>query len=183
MSDRFDDDVHEEAAAAAGDREPLARAAHHRPGAGAGVLRADDVLVDLHRPALVPLRGLRRRLLHAVLDPHRAVPRVRRADGASPSAPTCTSPTASGPFFRPDSPEQAGLERYRDAVAPVRGWLLAGVSAVIGPVRRHRGGGGVAHLPACGQPQRLRHAPTCSSTRTSASTSSSCRGCTTSSTS
>ena len=36
------------------------------------------------------------------------------------------------PFFRPDSPEQAGLERYRDAVLPVRGWLLAGVSAVIG---------------------------------------------------
>jgi len=36
------------------------------------------------------------------------------------------------PFFRPDSPEQAGLERYRDAVLPVRGWLLAGVSVVIG---------------------------------------------------
>ena len=36
------------------------------------------------------------------------------------------------PFFRPDSPEQAGLERYRDAVLPVRGWLLAGVSIVIG---------------------------------------------------
>ena len=36
------------------------------------------------------------------------------------------------PFFRPDSPEQAGLERYRDAVLPVRGWLLAGVSTVIG---------------------------------------------------
>ena len=36
------------------------------------------------------------------------------------------------PFFRPDSPEQAGLERYRDAVLPVRGWLLAGVSLVIG---------------------------------------------------
>jgi len=36
------------------------------------------------------------------------------------------------PFFRPDSPEQAGLERYRDAVLPVRGWLLIGVSIVIG---------------------------------------------------
>ena len=36
------------------------------------------------------------------------------------------------PFFRPDSPEQAGLERYRDAVLPVRGWLVAGVSVVIG---------------------------------------------------
>jgi uncharacterized protein len=36
------------------------------------------------------------------------------------------------PFFRPDSPEQAGLERYRDAVLPVRTWLLVGVSAVIG---------------------------------------------------
>ncbi len=36
------------------------------------------------------------------------------------------------PFFRPDSPEQAGLERYRDAVLPVRGWLVAGVSVIIG---------------------------------------------------
>ena len=61
--------------------EPIARAADHRPGAGAGVLRADDVLLDLHRPAVVPRRGLRRRVLQAVLDPHRAVPRVRPADG------------------------------------------------------------------------------------------------------
>jgi uncharacterized protein len=36
------------------------------------------------------------------------------------------------PFQRPDSPEQTGLDRYRDAVAPIRTLLLVGVSGVIG---------------------------------------------------
>lgn len=36
------------------------------------------------------------------------------------------------PFFRPSSPEQNGLERYREAVTPIRTWLLVGVSLVIG---------------------------------------------------
>ena len=36
------------------------------------------------------------------------------------------------PFSRPDSPEQTGLDRYRDAVAPIRILLLVSVSAVIG---------------------------------------------------
>ncbi len=36
------------------------------------------------------------------------------------------------PFHRPDSPEQTGLDRYRDAVAPIRVVLLVSVSAVIG---------------------------------------------------
>jgi uncharacterized membrane protein (UPF0182 family) len=36
------------------------------------------------------------------------------------------------PLFRPASPEQTGLDRYRDAVTPIRTWLLLGVSIVIG---------------------------------------------------
>ena len=36
------------------------------------------------------------------------------------------------PLFRPQSPEQTNLDRYRDAVTPIRTWLLIGVSLVIG---------------------------------------------------
>ncbi|MBO0846660.1 MAG: UPF0182 family protein [Nocardioides sp.] len=36
------------------------------------------------------------------------------------------------PFSRPDSPEQTGLDRYRDAVAPIRTLLLVSVSGLIG---------------------------------------------------
>lgn len=36
------------------------------------------------------------------------------------------------PTFRPASPEQANLERYREVVTPLRTWLLIGVSLVFG---------------------------------------------------
>ncbi|WP_296602205.1 UPF0182 family protein, partial [Nocardioides sp.] len=36
------------------------------------------------------------------------------------------------PFFRPNSPEQNGLDRYREAVNPIRTWLLIGVAVVLG---------------------------------------------------
>lgn len=36
------------------------------------------------------------------------------------------------PLLRPSSPEQAGLDRYRDAILPIRWWLLAGVSVLLG---------------------------------------------------
>ncbi len=36
------------------------------------------------------------------------------------------------PFHRPDSPEQTGLDRYRDAVAPIRLLLVVSTSSVIG---------------------------------------------------
>ncbi len=36
------------------------------------------------------------------------------------------------PVFRPNSPEQSGLDRYRDAVEPIRTWLLVGVSVLLG---------------------------------------------------
>ena len=36
------------------------------------------------------------------------------------------------PLFRPNSPEQTGLDRYREAVTPIRTWLLVGVSLVLG---------------------------------------------------
>ncbi|MBZ5740669.1 UPF0182 family membrane protein [Nocardioides mangrovi] len=36
------------------------------------------------------------------------------------------------PFFRPNSPEQNGLDRYRDAITPIRTWLLVGISVAMG---------------------------------------------------
>ncbi|GAA2125123.1 UPF0182 family protein [Nocardioides bigeumensis] len=36
------------------------------------------------------------------------------------------------PLFRPSTPEQTGLDRYRDVVLPVRTWLMAGTSILIG---------------------------------------------------
>ena len=69
---------------------------------------------------------------HAVLDQDRAVPRLRAADGASSSASTCYLAYRLRPLFRPSSPEQTGLDRYRDAVTPIRTWLLIGVSLVLG---------------------------------------------------
>ena len=36
------------------------------------------------------------------------------------------------PLFRPSSPEQTNLDRYRDAVTPIRTWLVIGVSLVVG---------------------------------------------------
>src|SRR3954469_11731827 len=33
------------------------------------------------------------------------------------------------PLFHPQSPEQAGLDRYRQAVTPIRTWLVIGLAA------------------------------------------------------
>ena len=36
------------------------------------------------------------------------------------------------PLFRPPSPEQSNLQRYREAVMPIRTWLLLGASLLVG---------------------------------------------------
>jgi uncharacterized membrane protein (UPF0182 family) len=36
------------------------------------------------------------------------------------------------PFFHASSPEHSGLDRYRDAVTPIRTWLLVGTAVVLG---------------------------------------------------
>ncbi|MDQ4054921.1 MAG: UPF0182 family protein [Actinomycetota bacterium] len=36
------------------------------------------------------------------------------------------------PLFRPQSPEQTNLDRYRDAVTPIRTWLALGAALVVG---------------------------------------------------
>ncbi|HTW15094.1 MAG TPA: UPF0182 family protein [Nocardioides sp.] len=36
------------------------------------------------------------------------------------------------PLFHPNSPEQTGLDRYREAVTPIRTWLLVGTVVVLG---------------------------------------------------
>jgi uncharacterized membrane protein (UPF0182 family) len=36
------------------------------------------------------------------------------------------------PLFRPTSPEQGGLDRYRDAVTPIRTWIVVGVALLLG---------------------------------------------------
>jgi uncharacterized membrane protein (UPF0182 family) len=38
----------------------------------------------------------------------------------------------SRPLFRPTSPEQANLDRYRDVVEPLRKWIAIGISVVLG---------------------------------------------------
>ncbi len=114
----------------------------------------------------------------------RAVPGLRRADGRVPSALNIALAYRFRPVFRPTSPEQVGLDRYREAVVPDprAGWWSA-LPLVIGLFAGTSADRGVAHLSAVAQ-RRSRSAPTTpTSTRTSASTSSTCRGCTTWSTS
>ena len=36
------------------------------------------------------------------------------------------------PLFRPPSPEQSGLDRYREVVTPIRMWLMIGVAVLLG---------------------------------------------------
>jgi uncharacterized membrane protein (UPF0182 family) len=36
------------------------------------------------------------------------------------------------PLFHPQSPEQSGLDRYRQAVTPIRTWLVVGLAALLG---------------------------------------------------
>ncbi len=36
------------------------------------------------------------------------------------------------PLFHPPSPEQSGLDRYRQAVTPIRTWLVAGIAVLLG---------------------------------------------------
>ena len=36
------------------------------------------------------------------------------------------------PLFRPNSREQSNLDRYRDVVTPIRGWVVLGVALVVG---------------------------------------------------
>src|SRR3954452_4706058 len=36
------------------------------------------------------------------------------------------------PLFHPQSPEQTGLDRYRQAVTPIRTWLVLGLSVLLG---------------------------------------------------
>ena len=60
------------------------------------------------------------------------------------------------PMFRPHSPEQANLERYREVVTPLRRLLLIGVSVVFGIFAGVSATGQVAHVPAVAQPRGLR---------------------------
>src|SRR3982750_4400220 len=36
------------------------------------------------------------------------------------------------PLFHPQSPEQTGLDRYRQAVTPIRTWLVVGLGVLLG---------------------------------------------------
>ena len=82
-------------------------------------------------------------------------------------------PTGSGPSSGPSSPEQASLDRYREAVTPIR--TLAGDRRVDRdrPLRRRLGVRAVAQLPAVAHRQRLRPDRPLLQHATSASTSSS----------
>jgi uncharacterized membrane protein (UPF0182 family) len=45
------------------------------------------------------------------------------------------------PIFRPASPEQVSLDRYRDAVTPIRRWLTLGVALIVGAFAGASGAG------------------------------------------
>ena len=80
------------------------------------------------------------------------------------------------PLFHPPSPEQTGLDRYRQAVTPIRTWLVVGVARAARHLRRHLRRGGVAQLPALAQRRAVRARGRLLRARTSASSSSTCRG-------
>ena len=181
VSELFDDDLPEKPAARRAAAEPVARADDHRPGAGGGVLLADHLRLvytdrlwyraDGYGEVFSTLFWTRVGLFLV----------FGAADGAG-SAPTCTSPTGSarcsGRLARADRPGPLPRRRHaRSApgcslgVSLVLG-LFAGTSAT-GQWRTYllwRNGTASART-------------TRTSTRTSASTSSTCRGCTTWSTS
>ena len=87
------------------------------------------------------------------------------------------------PFFLNAAAADLNLERYRDAITPIMGWLLAGISLLMGAFAGASATGPVALLLAVAARPVLRHARTPTSARTPASTSSTCRSGTTSSTS
>ena len=161
----------------------LARAGHHRDRAGARVLRPDDVLELLHRPALVPRRRLRRRLQHAALDPDRPVRGLRRADGRRGRRQHVLA-YRFRPLFRPAlaRAEPASTATARPSPRSAPGWSSAS-RVLLGLFAGTSGGGGVAQLPALAQRRAVRPQRPVLPARTSASTSSTCPGATTSSTS
>ena len=93
-----------------------------------GVPGLHRVRVALDRAAVVRRGRLLRGLQHAALDPDRAVRRLRRADGGRRRRQHATSPTGSGRSSGRPRPEQNSLDRYREAVTPIRTWLLVGIS-------------------------------------------------------
>ena len=86
------------------------------------------------------------------------------------------------PIFRPSSPEQVSLDRYREAVTPIRTLLLLGVSVVIGLFAGSTASASGA-TTFSGATASTSAATTPLPPGTSASTSSTCRAATTWSTS
>ena len=181
MSDFFNDDPEEP-------RRPVPiRHESQAPAAAGADARRDGGAADrllalrrhLDRQAVVQQRRLRQRVQQAALDPGRAVPRLRPADGASSSASTSASPTGCGRCSAPHSPEQANLDRYREVITPIRRLLADRGQRHL---RRCSPAGPASGkwriVPAVAATGRASARPTRTSTRTSASTSSRCRGCT-----
>ena len=82
------------------------------------------------------------------------------------------------PLFRPSSAEQVNLDRYREVVDPLRRWLVIGLAIVLGLFAGGSGSGQWRQYLLWRHGGRSAR-PTRPSTRTSGSTSSTCRGCTT----
>ncbi len=138
--------------------------------------------VLLHRPACgtTPI-GYSERLQHAVLDPGRAVPRVRRGDGAGrrrqhvprlPVAPDVPAELAGADRPRP-------LPRRRHPDPHLAAGRRLGRCSGSSPAPRPPASGAST---CCGATAATSAPRTPTSSATSASTSSTCRGCTTSST-
>jgi hypothetical protein len=86
------------------------------------------------------------------------------------------------PLFHPQSPEQTGLDRYRQAVTPIRTWLVLGARVLLG-IFAGTSGRGSGALHAVAQRRAVQARGRLLPARTSASSSSTCPGTTSSSTS
>ena len=142
------------AAVATAADEPLARPADHRAGAGARVLRAVDV-----RRASTPTGSGSTPSGYGCVFSKLFWTRTGlflvfgAADGGCrrrQHVPRLPASGRSSGRTRPSRPTSSATAR---SSRPIRGWLLVGVSVVIGALRRHLRDRGVAHLPAVAQPQ------------------------------
>ena len=85
------------------------------------------------------------------------------------------------PLYIPVTPAQQVLEQYRRAIEPLRRVAVVVIPVVLGLLAGSGSMGALAHLPPVGQPRALRHQGPPVRAWTSASSSSPCRGCASSS--
>ena len=178
MSELFDEDPRDTVQERPPGRVPRAR--HHRRRARAGLLRADHVRELLHRTALVPATSATARSSARLLWTRVGLFLVFGAVMAAVVALNIVIAFRLRPLFHPPSPEQTGLDRYRQAVTPIRTWLVVGIAVLLGIFAGTSGAGEWRNYLLWRNSVPFEAGGRRTSRRTSASSSSTCRGTTTS---